>query len=56
MGFKDAIENSISAEYEGVKFQLISVKDLIKNKTASGRAKDIADVEQLEKLSRGTKN
>ncbi len=30
---------------------LISKEDLIKNKRASGRAKDIADVEDLEDIS-----
>lgn len=33
---------------DGVEISLISKEDLIKNKKASGRAKDIADVENLE--------
>ena len=33
---------------DGIDISLISKEDLIKNKRASGRAKDIADVENLE--------
>jgi len=34
---------------EGIDISLISRKDLIKNKRASGRSMDVADAEKLEK-------
>ena len=36
---------------EGVELPVISLKDLIANKRASGRTQDLADIERLE--SRG---
>ncbi|UCH92498.1 MAG: nucleotidyltransferase [Candidatus Aminicenantes bacterium] len=36
---------------DGIDISLISKEDLIKNKKASGRTKDIADVEDLEDIS-----
>jgi hypothetical protein len=37
---------------EGVRFLIPSVDDLIRNKRASGRTKDLADAEALEALKR----
>lgn len=39
-------------ELENVKVPYIDFEDLIKNKLASGRYKDLADVEQLRKLKK----
>jgi len=39
-------------ELEKVKIPYIDFEDLIKNKLASGRYKDLADVEQLRKLKK----
>ena len=39
---------------DGIDISLISRGDLLKNKKASGRAKDIADIESLENLVNGT--
>lgn len=48
--FQDAIKNKKILEIEGIKVPVISLSDLIKNKKASGRLQDLADVERLEKL------
>jgi|GEM_PF-4450965 len=37
-------------ESDGINIPTISMQDLIKNKKASGRHKDLADVEILEKI------
>ncbi len=54
IGFEECWKNKFSVEYE-IKNRLvllnyISIKDLIKNKKASGRNKDLADIEYLEKI------
>ena len=36
------------ADIDGVRVPLIRLEDLIKNKRASGRLKDLADVQELE--------
>lgn len=48
--FDEAFANSIEIDIEGLKIRIPSVADLIRNKRASGRAKDLADVETLESL------
>jgi hypothetical protein len=48
--FDEAFANSIEIEIEGLKIRIPSVDDLIRNKRASGRTKDLADVEALESL------
>ena len=48
--FKGAYKNSTEVDIEGLSVRIPSVEDLIRNKTASGRAKDLADVEALEGL------
>ena len=47
--FSDAWERKISIEMNGCSMSVIGLEDLIKNKRAAGRAKDIADVETLER-------
>ena len=47
--FSDAWERKISIEMNGCSMGVIGLEDLIKNKRAAGRAKDIADVETLER-------
>ena len=46
--FKDAFDNSQTIEIEGIPIQVLSLADLIKNKRATGRTKDLADAELLE--------
>ena len=48
--FEDAFKGSISVDIEGIQIRIPSIDDLIRNKRASGRTKDLADVEALEGL------
>ena len=48
--FEDAIKNVKIMEIDGINIPTISIQDLIKNKKASGRHKDLADAEVLEKI------
>ena len=48
--FEKTFECAIAVEIEGITVRIPSVADLIRNKRASGRTKDLADVEALEKL------
>ena len=49
--FEESYRNSISIDIEGIQVQIPSIDDLIHNKKASGKTKDLADVEALESLS-----
>lgn len=49
--FDEAFENSVLVEIEGVELRIPSVPDLIRNKRATGRLKDLVDAEALEELS-----
>ena len=48
--FEAAVQNAIEADIEGLRVQILSIQDLIRNKTATGRAKDLADVDALRAL------
>lgn len=48
--FEDAYEQSLSVNIEGIELHIPSIDDLIRNKRAAGRTKDLADVEALEAL------
>jgi len=48
--FEDAFKGSISVDIEGIQIRIPSIDDLIRNKRASGRTKDLADAEALEGL------
>jgi len=50
LNFETAHLNSIETEVEGLVIRIPSLEDLICNKKASGRTKDLADVEALEAL------
>lgn len=45
--FDEAWQNKLSAEFDGVKVNYISLSDLKKTKLATGRAKDLNDLENL---------
>jgi len=47
----DAVLRAITVEIEGIAVQIPSIADLIRNKRASGRTRDIADAEALEELT-----
>lgn len=49
VNFADAFTNAIEVEIDGIKIRALSLPDLIINKRASGRTKDLADVEMLER-------
>ena len=48
VSYLDAVTRAVPKSIEGIPVRIISLEDLIANKKASGRAKDLADVEVLE--------
>jgi hypothetical protein len=50
--FEDAFARSELLEIEGIPIHVLSIPDLITNKRATGRTKDLADAEMLEKVAR----
>ncbi|HPG65642.1 MAG TPA: hypothetical protein PLO37_02265 [Candidatus Hydrogenedentes bacterium] len=48
--FEDAFRDSVSMDIEGIPVRVPSIDDLIRNKRATGRTRDLADVEALEAL------
>ncbi|WP_232541030.1 nucleotidyltransferase [Spirosoma endbachense] len=48
--FDMCYERAINVTFDGVSFKVIQLNDLITEKLATGRAKDIGDVEELIKL------
>lgn len=49
--FEDCYKRRRTVEHEGIIINFIGYADLIANKKASGRLKDLADVEELEKVN-----
>jgi hypothetical protein len=49
--FEEAFAHSLAVNLEGIEVHIPSLADLIRNKRASGRTKDLADAEALEELS-----
>jgi hypothetical protein len=49
--FEEAFAHSIAIDIEGLSIHIPSVDDLIRNKLATGRTKDLADVETLKGLN-----
>ena len=50
IGFEETFKRSLSVDIEGIELHIPSLDDLIRNKRASGRTKDLADAEALESL------
>ena len=50
LDFEAAFTHSIVVDIEGISVHVPSREDLVRNKRASGRTKDLADVEALESL------
>ena len=46
--FSECYRNKETVKIDGIKINFISLKDLKKNKKASGRHQDLADIENLE--------
>lgn len=51
LNFEEASSRAITVDIEGITVGIPSIADLIRNKRASGRTKDIADAEALEELT-----
>ena len=51
--FEEAFSHASPVDVEGIQVYIPSVADLIRNKRASGRTKDLADAEALESLPAG---
>lgn len=51
LNFDETIERAIEVKIEGLKVLIPSVSDLIANKKATGRTKDLADVETLQSIT-----
>ncbi len=50
LAFLDAYEKRFTVIIDALKIPMISLADLLTNKRASGRTKDVADAEELEKF------
>lgn len=48
--FEETYRASISLNIEGIEVRIPSIEDLIRNKKAAGRTKDLVDAETLESL------
>ena len=48
VSYADAVTRAVPKTIDGIPVRIISLEDLIANKKASGRAKDLVDVEVLE--------
>jgi hypothetical protein len=49
INFDEAIHNSQLTEMDSVPVRTLGLESLLKNKAASGRPKDLADLDQLKK-------
>jgi predicted nucleotidyltransferase len=47
VGFEECYRDRIVDRMDGVEVSLISLRDLLANKRASGRHKDLMDIEEL---------
>jgi hypothetical protein len=50
LDFEEAFRRSMAVDIEGIEIHIPSLADLIRNKRASGRTKDLADAEALEEI------
>jgi predicted nucleotidyltransferase len=48
VAFDEAWKNRLSLDIEGVRMPVLGRQDFIANKRATGRTKDLADIEELE--------
>ncbi|WP_019989001.1 hypothetical protein [Rudanella lutea] len=49
--FDVCYERAVNASFDGVPFRVIHLNDLIKEKQTTGRLKDLADAEELQKIN-----
>ena len=50
--FNQAWETAVAGSLDGIPVRFLDRRSLLKNKRASGRTKDLADVEELEKVAK----
>jgi predicted nucleotidyltransferase len=50
VNFADAYTNRIDVDLDGLRVPFLSLDDLLKNKRASARNKDLIDVDELERI------
>jgi hypothetical protein len=48
LDFKEAYKNSLPVDIDEIEVRIPSIEDLIRNKRATGRTKDLDNVEELE--------
>lgn len=48
--FDACYERALQADFDGISFQVIHLQDLIKEKAATARPKDLADLEELQRI------
>jgi predicted nucleotidyltransferase len=53
--FIEAFNRSVTIDIDGIEIHILSLSDLVRNKRASGRTKDIADAEALEDIQQSEK-
>lgn len=53
LDFDACYKRALLASFDGVPFRVIHLNDLIHEKQATGRLKDLADVEELQKIQQG---
>ena len=49
VSFDAALATSVTAEFDGISVPMIGFEELLENKAASGRPKDLADLHQLRR-------
>ena len=54
--FEQTYQRSLCVNIEGIEVHIPSIDDLIRNKLATGRTKDLADVEVLESFKNSEQN
>jgi hypothetical protein len=54
--FDEAFSHALPVDIEGIPVHILSITDLIRNKRATGRTKDLADAEALENLANAGAN
>ena len=52
--FEEAFAHSVAVDVEGIEVHVPAIRDLIRNKRASGRTKDLADAEALEDIEKSS--
>ena len=53
--FDDAWQSSILTEVDGIPMRMLNLELLLKNKQASGRPKDLADIEEITRKQKRSK-